>query len=110
MSIKLAIPMVRSDRKIIENARRTVPFEISLFDISILSSPLAMLIKFIQATANVLVFIPPPVEAGDAPIHIRSIVINKVGSANEAISNELKPAVLGVTEPKNAITHFPIGP
>ena len=63
--------------------------------------------KFKVAIANVLVLIPPPVEAGEAPIHINKIVNITVGKLKSAISKVLKPAVLGVTDPKKAVTIFP---
>ena len=66
-----------------------------------------MLITFMQATAMVLVLIPPPVEAGEAPIHISSMKISVTGSVMAAVSTELKPAVRVVTDPKNETTNFP---
>ena len=36
----------------------------------------------INKTAAVVVFIPPPVDAGDAPINISIIITNKVDSLN----------------------------
>lgn len=52
---------------------------------------------------------PPPVEAGDAPIHIKTINRSAVGTDNAAVSVLLKPAVRVVTEPKNAAVHLPKG-
>jgi len=63
-------------------------------------------IKFIIAMANVLVFIPPPVEAGEAPIHISIINISEVGIDNAAVSVVLKPAVRVVTDPKKKLSTF----
>ena len=56
-----------------------------------------MLKMFNVAKAKVLVFIPPPVEAGEAPIHIKKITNNKVGTDSCVKSIVLNPAVLGVT-------------
>lgn len=83
-----------------------------IFGISLLYSsnrvlPLAMLNVFKMATAKVLVFIPPPVEAGEAPTHIKNITIRIVCKLSAPVSTVLKPAVLVVTEPKNAVTIFP---
>ena len=57
--------------------------------------------------ANVLVLIPPPVEAGEAPTHINKKIIIKVEKCSWFISKVLKPAVLGVVAPKSAVTNFP---
>src|SRR5690606_35683978 len=71
--------------------------EILLPKSCILDFPLAIAKMFNVANAKVLVFIPPPVDAGEAPIHIKKIINNKVGTVNSVKSNVLKPAVLGVT-------------
>ena len=80
----------------IANALLTVVLPISLWYISILSLPLPKLIKLSVAIANVEVFIPPPVYEGDAPIHIKRMVIKIVGLYNSFMSTALNPAVLGV--------------
>jgi hypothetical protein len=59
--------------------------------------PLIILIAFKIAIANVLVFIPPPVDTGEAPIHIRNVIIITEGIARADILKLLKPAVRGVT-------------
>ena len=69
---------------------------------SILVLPLAKLRMFRVAMAKVLVLIPPPVEAGDAPTHIRNKTIMVVGNSIDAGSMVLNPAVLGVVAPKSA--------
>ena len=46
----------------------------------------------------VVVLIPPPVDAGDAPINIKIIIKNKVLSLNKVKSIVLYPAVLSVTD------------
>jgi hypothetical protein len=53
--------------------------------------------------ANVVVFIPPPVEPGEAPIHIKNINNNKVGRVKSAIFTSLNLAVLVVAELKKDI-------
>ena len=57
--------------------------------------------------AKVLVFIPPPVDAGEAPIHIKRKISINVEKFKAAISTVLNPAVLGVVAPNNAVTTFP---
>ena len=59
------------------------------------------------AIAKVLVFTPPPVDWGEAPIHIKKKTIIRVGNAIAAVSIVLNPAVLGVVAPKKAVTIFP---
>ena len=71
------------------------------------SFPLAKLKIFNVAMAKVLVLIPPPVDAGEAPIHMSRKVIMMVGKLNAVMSTELKPAVRGVVAPKSAVTIFP---
>jgi len=46
----------------------------------------------------VVVFIPPPVEPGDAPINIRIMKKRAVGMEIAAVSKVLNPAVLVVTD------------
>ena len=75
--------------------------------ISILVFPLARLKKLSTAIAAVLVFIPPPVDAGDAPIHIKRMKIMMVERCMADISTELKPAVRVVVELKKATIIFP---
>lgn len=105
--ISTPVPMTISDKEIMANARRTELSAISLRNTSIRSFPLARLNILRVAMANVLVFIPPPVEDGEAPIHIRRITIIRAGKDIAAVSMELKPAVRGVVAPKRATTNFP---
>ncbi len=100
-------PMTISESDITAKARLTEMAAISLPKTSIRSLPLAKLSMFNVAMANVLVLIPPPVEAGDAPIHISKNTIMVVGKSMEAVSIELNPAVRGVVAPKSAVTSFP---
>jgi hypothetical protein len=50
-----------------------------------------------MARAKVLVLIPPPVDTGEAPTHIRKIMIKIEGVDKAVILNVLYPAVRGVT-------------
>lgn len=99
--------MTINEREIIAKDRLTVMSAISLRKISILVLPLAKLKILRVAMAKVLVLIPPPVEAGEAPIHIRRKTIMVVGKSIAAVSMVLNPAVLGVVAPKSAVTNFP---
>ena len=51
---------------------------------------------------TVVVLSPPPVPPGDAPMNIKIIVRKLDASLIDAISTVLNPAVLGVTDIKNA--------
>jgi hypothetical protein len=57
-----------------------------------------------------VVFTPPPVEPGEAPMNIRTSMRRRVAFVREPISTVLKPAVLGVTDwKKEANILFRIG-
>lgn len=68
-----------------------------LLKVSMSSLPLKMLFRERRRIANVEVFIPPPVEPGEAPMNIRKIIIVRVTVEREDMDIVLKPAVLGVT-------------
>ena len=69
--------------------------------------PLAMEKIFKVAKANVLVFIPPAVDAGEPPIHIKKIINNNVDTFIVVKSTVLKPAVLGVMALNAEVVIFP---
>lgn len=98
------------DKKIIADALRTETSDTSLLKISIRDLPFAKLKILRTAMAKVLVLIPPPVDCGEAPIHIKKNTIMSVGNINVAVLMELNPAVLGVVAPKRAVTTFPNAP
>lgn len=100
--------MIIIDKVRIANALREEMGDISLLKISILSFPFAILIKFKIAMAKVLVLTPPPVDPGEAPIHINNRMIKVVEKCNDEVSTVLNPAVRGVAAPKNAVTILPI--
>lgn len=104
---RIAEPITNNDNEITAKARLTEMSEISLLYTSILVFPLAKLQKLRVAMAKVLVFIPPPVEAGEAPIHIKRKIIMMVEKFKAVISTVLNPAVLGVVAPNNAVTTLP---
>ena len=63
---------------------------------------------FFNAIVIVVVFIPPPVDKGEAPIHINRRVRNQVDGRREVRSTVLKPAVRGVTALKKDTASFPL--
>src|SRR5690606_14514032 len=75
--------------------------------ISSLSFPLARLTMLRSATANVVVLIPPPVDPGDAPTHIRKTAVASMGSENPSAPATLNPAVRALLPVKKAVTHLP---
>ena len=60
---------------------------------------------FNQAKASVVVLIPPPVDMGDAPIHIKMMISNTDNSESCSMPKALNPAVRGVTDQKKAPTN-----
>ncbi len=81
--------------------------EISRLKASTRCFPRIILKIFNHATAIELVLIPPPVEAGEAPIHINKMVMRRVEICKADTFTTLNPAVLGVTALKNEIANFP---
>ena len=65
-------------------------------------------LTFKNAIVIVVVFIPPPVDKGEAPIHINRRVRNQVDGRREVRSTVLKPAVRGVTALKKDTASFPL--
>jgi len=104
----MAVEITAIDKNTTAKALLKEFMEISLLYTSILSFPLAKLIKFITISAKVLVFIPPPVPAGDAPTHIKNSVSKMAGVVMDIKSTLLKPAVLGVVASNKAVIHLPI--
>lgn len=92
--------MIISDKEMIAKALFTEDCSISLWAKCIFCLPVKECQIFKTATAKVLVFIPPPVDAGDAPTHISMMVKKTTGILKPAISTVLKPAVRGDTDPK----------
>lgn len=105
-SSKTDNPIATNESIIIAKDLLTVFCETSLPKASIRFFPLAILIILSEATASVLVLIPPPTDAGEAPTHIKNIRINNVGKCSMEVSKVLKPDVLAV-EPKNEVTSLP---
>jgi hypothetical protein len=65
----------------------------------------------ITRRAALVVFTPPPVEPGEAPMNMRMSIRRSVAFVSAPISTVLKPAVLGVTAwNKKAKTLFRMGP
>lgn len=86
------------DKTIVADAREIEAGEIVLLNISNRFLPLTKSTICKALTANVLVLIPPPVEFGEAPIHMSRKEKNTIGTPIFAISRVLNPAVLEVTE------------
>lgn len=99
-----------SEREIVAKARRTETLDISLLKTSMRDFPRAKLSIFNVAIAKVVVFIPPPVDNGAAPIHINSRTNIKLEKVNEPKSITENPAVLVVVAVKNAEIDFFINP
>ena len=57
-----------------------------------------------SSTLTVVVFTPPPVDAGDAPMNMRMTLISLEESFIAARSTELNPAVRMVTDWKKALS------
>ena len=70
----IAEPITMSEIHKMANAREVDSLVILRPKISILLLPLATEIIFSVANAKVLVFIPPPVDAGEAPTHIKKMI------------------------------------
>lgn len=103
----IAIPMTIKEIHKMAKAREVDSLLILLPRIWMRLLPIATANMFNVASANVLVLIPPPVDAGEAPIHIKKIINNKEGTLNCVKSTVLKPAVLGVTVLKAVLVIFP---
>jgi hypothetical protein len=67
------------ERTMMESTRMIVDDPISLLPISSRRFPRKKLTDDLRASASVVVLIPPPVDPGDAPTHIKNMVKNKVG-------------------------------
>ena len=57
-----------------------------------------------SAKAKVVVLMPPPVEPGDAPIHMMPMMNTMVALLQQLMSDTLKPAVRAVAQQKNDFT------
>ena len=103
----MAIPITIKEIHKIAKALDVDSLVILLPKIWIRVFPMATAKIFKVAKAKVLVLIPPPVEAGEAPIHIKNMINNNDGTVNLVKSTVLNPAVLGVTELNAALVIFP---
>ena len=101
------MPSQIKDNDIIANDFLTDSFDISRLKMLIRSWSRPVLMMFNVATASVVVRIPPPVEPGDAPIHISRMMIITAGNDNAEISTVLYPAERGVAPVKKAVTILP---
>lgn len=69
------------------------------------SRPVEWEISDFISAKKVVVFIPPPVEPGDAPMNISTHIMSRPAFENPEYGNVAKPAVLAVTLEKNAPSH-----
>ena len=99
--------MVINEIHKIAKAREVDSDEILLPNNWILLFPLATAKIFSVANAKVLVFIPPAVEAGEPPIHIKKMINKSEGTFIWVKSTALNPAVLGVTALNDAAVILP---
>ena len=99
--------MLSKDIVMIANARCTASTAILRVPISIYFLLRAIAKTLSIAKAKVEVLIPPPVDAGDAPTHIKNIINKIPGIVKLVISTVLKPAVRAVIEENMAVVIFP---
>ena len=102
------VPMMRVDRNsaTTASARRVRSSERRRRAMLTSVSPFTTLSMSSVNTATVVVFMPPPVDAGDAPIIISMLLNSLEPSLNRERSKELKPAVRIVTDWKKAFSAF----
>src|SRR5690554_3768538 len=106
-SNKIPIPIQAKEIDIIAKARLTDSEDILLVPISICFLLRAIAKILSVANANVEVLIPPPVDAGEAPTHIKKIINKTPGIVKLFISTVLNPAVLEVMDENMAVVNFP---
>ena len=86
-----------ANRKMV-NALFNISFEIKCFRNSKFLLPVMVDVAESINKVKVEVFIPPPVEPGEAPTNIKKIKNNSMGWPIIAKSTVLKPAVLAVVD------------
>ena len=91
---------------VMANARYTVALSIILRSNTVSSLPLITLNTVASKTTNVVVLIPPPVEAEDAPINIKSMVNTCVILLSPPMLIEAYPAVRADADWKKAAFIF----
>ena len=99
---EVAIEIIDEYRKKREKAFKIIKLLTFLLNRITLSDPLITLKQAVKMRKKVVVFIPPPVDPGEAPITMRIINIKIVSIDKDEILTVLKPAVLGVIAWKNA--------
>ncbi len=100
---KKAVHTTDMDKDPIIKALNACSMGILLLDVDI-SSPWGLnsnSFTHLMSNTKVVVFMPPPVPPGDAPININTISTKSVIGEKSEILKVLKPAVLGVTAWKN---------
>src|SRR5690606_18885400 len=103
----MVVPTARKDRAMMANALLTESLDIFRPKISSLSFPLARLTMLRSATAKVVVLIPPPVDPGEAPTHIKKTAVASMGIEKLPVSATLNPVARALLPVKKAATHLP---
>lgn len=106
-SPSMVLPTARKERAMMAKALLMESVDILRPKISSLSFPLAKLAMFRSATAKVVVLIPPPVEPGEAPTHIKKTAMASMGIEKPPASATLNPAVRALFPVKKAAIHLP---
>ena len=95
---KVAVKTKEAEKIKIENALFNNSQAMLCRNNSRLRFPRKVAIADTMISVKVEVLIPPPVEPDDAPMNIRKIMRIKVGTLNNDMSTELKPAVRQVID------------
>ena len=100
MSIRIKIIVKIIAKAKVAKVVASLALERGIFLLKITKSFLPVSIESTESisTEKVVVFIPPPVEPGEAPININKTVNKTEDELYKPISIVLKPAVLAVTD------------
>jgi hypothetical protein len=96
----------KADAKMMEIVRLTISRGIVRLKILTSSFPFRRFQIIRMRRAALVVFTPPPVEPGEAPMNIRTIRNRTVAFVRSPISTVLKPQVLGVMDWNNETRTF----
>ena len=88
--------------RLMKNARATTSAAMRRLNTTGSLSPRTVAQSASTVMPNVVVFTPPPVPPGDAPMNISSIVTKSAGTVMAPTSIVLNPAVRGVTAANHA--------
>ncbi len=96
----------KAEAKMIEMVRPMISFGMVLRKTFTSSFPFIRFQIIRKRRAALVVFTPPPVDPGEAPINMRMMRIRIVSLAKSPISTVLNPAVRGVTDWKKEARIF----